>query len=233
MAAITWDESGKRFFETGVKHGVLYPQASDGSYPLGVAWNGLTSVTESPSGAEPTALWADDQKYLNLVSAEEFGATIEAYTYPDEFAVLDGSAKLGGIDGLIIGQQDRGAFGLCYTTVIGNDIKGNGYGEKIHLIYGAMASPSERAYSTINDSPEAITFSWEISTTPVEVGVANFNHKPTACLTIDTTKFTTTEAKAKLDALKDALFGTDTGGTSGTGTDPYLPLPADVLGFLD
>ena len=226
MSAIKWDESGKRLYETGVKNGVLYKQASDGTYPLGVAWNGLTAVTETPSGAEATALYADDMKYLNLVSAEEFGATVEAYTYPKEFAELDGSKSY--LDGgVIIGQQDRGAFGLCYRTTLGNDIKGNAYGYKLHLLYGCTAAPSERAYATINDSPEAITFSWELATTPVNVTGA----KATACLTIDSTKFTEATAAAHLQDLLDCLYGTD-GAGSATGTDPYLPLPDDVISIL-
>ena len=165
MSRLTWDNAGERYYETGVKQGVLYPIQSDGKYSLGVAWNGLTAVTESPSGAEATALYADDIKYLNLISNEEFGATIEAYTYPDEFAECDGSAALA--DGVMLGQQKRKTFGLCYKTTVGNDVDGNDYGYKLHLIYGCLAAPSEKAYATINDSPEAITFSWEVSTTPV------------------------------------------------------------------
>ena len=179
---LEWDKSGEHLFETGVDRGVLYPQAADGTYPKGVAWNGLTSVSESPSGADANALWADNIKYLNLYSAEEFGATIEAYTYPDEFAELDGSAEIA--PGALIGQQNRKAFGLCYRTVLGNDIQGNDYGYKIHIIYGAQASPSEKSYETINDSPDAITFSWELNTTPVPVA----GHKPTASIVIDSTK---------------------------------------------
>jgi hypothetical protein len=169
MAKLVWDKSGERHFETGVNQGVLYPQDVAGAYPKGVAWNGLTAVTESPSGAEATAVYADNTKYLNLISAEDFGATIEAYTYPDEFGACDGSAEL--TAGVKAGQQGRKAFGLCYRTAIGNDIEGNDHGYKLHMIYGAMAAPSEKAYQTINDSPEAITFSWEVSTTPV-VGFA-------------------------------------------------------------
>ena len=166
MAKIVWDKTGERLYETGVKNGVLYVQEG-GTYGKGVAWNGLTAVTESPSGAEATPLYADDIKYLNLLSTEEFGATIEAYTYPDEFAACDGSAAL--VDGVMIGQQARKTFGLCYRTTIGNDTNGNDYGYKLHIIYGALAAPSEKAYATINDSPEAITFSWEVTTTPVNV----------------------------------------------------------------
>jgi len=215
MASLTWDVSGERLYETGVKKGVLYPQNPDGSYPLGVAWNGLTSVTESPSGAEASPIYADDTKYLNLISAEEFGATIEAYTYPDEFAICDGSAAIA--TGVIAGQQARKAFGLCYRTALGNDIEGSDYGYKLHLIYGAMAAPSEKAYSTINDSPEAITFSWELTTTPVAVT----NFKPTACLTIDSTKV----SEENLEALEEILYGT-------SGADPYLPLPDAVAAIF-
>ena len=226
MTMIKWDQPGEHLFETGVKNGVIYPQNSQGAYPMGYAWNGLTGVTESPSGAEPTALYADDGKYLNLVSAEEFGATIEAYTYPEQFAVLDGSAKLA--DGVYIGQQSRGTFGLCYRTVIGNDTDGNAHGYKLHLIYGCTAAPSERAYSTINDSPEAITFSWELATTPVNVT----GHDKTAILTVDSTKFTSdTTKKGYLDNLLDVLYGTDGAGSS-TGTEPRLPLPDEVLSIL-
>lgn len=196
MSKLVWDKTGERLYETGVKNGVLYIP-TDGVYSKGVAWNGLTAVTESPSGAEPTALYADDIKYLNLISTEEFGATIEAYTYPDEFAQCDGSASLA--TGVMIGQQDRKTFGLCYRTTIGNDTEGNDFGYKLHIIYGALASPSEKAYATINDSPEAITFSWEITTTPVNVTGA----KPTASLTIDSTKV---DAE-KLAALEKVLYG--------------------------
>ena len=198
MAKLVWDESGKRLYETGVEKGVLYVQGENGEYQKGVAWNGLTAVTESPSGAEPTALYADDIKYLELFSAEEFGATIEAYTYPEEFEACDGSASLG--TGVSIGQQDRKAFGLCYRTIVGNDVKGNENGYKLHLIYGAKAKPSEKAYATVNDSPEAVTFSWEVTTTPVNV--AGF--KPTASVTIDSTKI----EPLKLKAIEDKLYGT-------------------------
>lgn len=214
MAVLTWDVAGERLYETGVKNGVLYPQDTDGSYPLGVAWNGLTSITESPSGAEASPIYADDVKYLNLVSAEEFGATIEAYMYPDEWAECDGSAELA--TGVIAGQQARKAFGLCYRTTLGNDVDNNDYGYKLHLIYGALAAPSEKAYSTINDSPEAITFSWEVKTVPVAVT----GLKPTASITIDSTKADETA----LALLEDILYGT-------AGTDPYLPLP-DAINAL-
>lgn len=215
MSRITWDQSGERIYETGVKQGVLYPQASGGTYPTGVAWNGLTAVTESPSGAEATALYADDIKYINLMSTEEFGATIEAYTYPDEFAQCDGSAAL--TDGVVIGQQARKAFGLCYRTTVGNDVDGNDYGYKLHIIYGALASPSEKAYATINDSPEAITFSWEITTTPVSVK----GFKPTATIAIDSTKVN----KEKLKSLEDILYGTES-------DEPRLPLPDEIATLM-
>ena len=210
MAKIEWDKTGERLYETGVKNGVLYVQEA-GAYPKGVAWNGLTAVTESPSGAEATPLYADDIKYLNLLSAEEFGATIEAYTYPDEFAECDGSASLA--DGVMIGQQARKTFGLCYRTAIGNDIDGNDHGYKLHIIYGALAAPTEKAYATINDSPEAITFSWEVTTTPVNVTGA----KPTASITIDSTKAT----PEKLAALEKILYGD-------TEVEARLPLPDEI-----
>lgn len=211
MAKIVWDETGQRTYETGIKNGVLYTLDAQGAYSKGVAWNGLISVTESPSGAEPTALYADDMKYLELFSAEEFGATIEAYTYPEEFEKCDGSASLG--KGVTIGQQDRATFGLCYKTTVGNDVNGSSHGYKLHLIYGAKAKPSEKGYQTINDSPEAITFSWEVSTTPVNV--AGF--KPTASLTIDSTKI---EA-GKLQQIETLLFG-------GESAEPKLPLPDEI-----
>lgn len=209
--ALVWDAAGKRFYETGVKKGVLYVQDSKGTYPKGVAWNGLTGVTESPSGAEANPIYADDMKYLNLYSAEEFGATIEAYTYPDEFAECDGSAEL--TAGVTIGQQKRKAFGMCYRTVLGNDVTGEDYGYKLHIIYGAMASPSEKAYATVNDSPEAITFSWEITTTPVNVE----GMKPTSSLVIDSTKVDA----SKLSALETILYGSES-------VDPRLPLPNEI-----
>lgn len=226
MPKLVWDATGEHLYETGVDQGVLYLQNSGGAYPEGVVWNGLTAVTESPSGAEATDLYADNIKYLSLRSAETFGATIEAYTYPDEFGACDGTAEP--ISGVKLGQQNRAAFGLCYRTIIGNETDLNEHGYKLHLIYGATAAPSERAYNTINDSPEAITFSWEITTVPVNV---NENYKPTACIVIDSTKFTTTELKAKLTALENKLFGTD--GTGGNeGTTAYLPLPAEVISTL-
>ena len=210
MPKLTWDASGERLYETGVKQGVLYVMDSN-VYGNGVAWNGLTAITESPSGAESTPLYADDIKYLDLRSTEEFGATIEAYTYPDEFAACDGSASLA--DGVSIGQQARKMFGLCYRTTVGNDTDGTDHGYKLHLIYGATASPSEKAYETINDSPEAITFSWEITTTPVSVT----GFKPTASITIDSTKADPT----CLAALEEKLYG-------GESTEPTLPLPDEV-----
>lgn len=221
---LVWDKTGEHYYETGVKNGVLYPMSASGTYPKGVAWNGLTAITESPSGAEATALYADDIKYLNLMSNEEFGATVEAYTYPDEFAECDGSASL--TEGVYIGQQARKTFGLCYRTTLGNDSKGNDYGYKLHIIYGAMASPSEKAYSTINDSPDAITFSWELTTTPV--AVANF--KPTASLTIDSTKVD----PQKLAALEEILYGKDgTGEDHSTGAiEPRLPLPDEIANLM-
>lgn len=223
MAKITWDKTGERLYETGVDHGVLYLLQNNGTYDKGVAWNGLTAVTESPSGAEPNPLYADNIKYLNLLSTEEFGATIEAYTYPDEFAQCDGSASL--TDGVMAGQQKRKTFGLCYRTVIGNDIDGNDHGYKLHFIYGALAAPSEKAYNTINDSPEAITFSWEISTTPVEVT----GFKPMASVTIDSTKADPT----KLAALEVILYGKDPTTSDGNdGVDPRMPLPGELITLM-
>lgn len=215
MSKIKWDNVGERYYETGVKMGVLYPIQTGGVYNKGVAWNGLTAVTESPSGAEATALYADDVKYLNLMSNEEFGATIEAYTYPDEFAECDGSAALA--TGVMIGQQKRKTFGLCYRTTLGNDVDGNDFGYKLHLIYGCLAAPSEKAYATINDSPEAITFSWEVSTTPVAVE----GFKPTSCITIDSTKADET----KLKALEDILYGSES-------EEARLPLPDEVAELM-
>lgn len=214
MAKLVWDQAGKRTYETGVDRGVLYPNVS-GAYPKGVAWSGLVSVTESPSGAEDNPLYADNMKYLNMKSAEEFGATIECYTYPDEWAACDGSADLA--DGVTIGQQARQNFGLCYRTRIGNDAVGDDYGYKLHLIYGCSASPSERAYQTVNDSPEAISFSFEIATTPVPVT----GFRPVSSLTIDSTKV----EKAALAALEDVLYGTTT-------DEARLPLPDEIKTIL-
>lgn len=214
MSKIVWDKSGERFYETGVKNGVLYVQ-ENGTYPKGVAWNGLTAVTESPSGAEPSPLYADDIKYLNLLSTEEFAATVEAYTYPPEFEECDGSASIA--VGVNIGQQKRKPFGMSYKTVLGNDEENNSYGYKLHIIYGALAAPSEKAYASINDSPEAITFSWELSTTPVSV--TGFD--PTASITIDSTKAN----PEKLAALEKILYGD-------TDTEPRLPLPDEIAQLM-
>ena len=215
---LVWDAAGEHIYETGLKNGVLYPINENGVYSPGVAWNGLSSVSESPSGAEANAIYADDIKYLNLYSVEEFGATIEAYTYPDEWAECDGSANLA--NGVILGQQDRKTFGLCYRTVIGNDIDGDAHGYKLHLIYGCKASPSERQYQTINDSPEAITFSWEITTIPVNVGSG---YKPVSCITIDSTKADAT----KLATLKQILYGTPAEGQTAA-VEARLPLPDEI-----
>ena len=215
MSKIVWDQTGEKLYETGVKNGVLYPQAEGGLYPKGVAWNGLTAVTESPSGAEATALYADDIKYLNLVSAEEFGATIEAYMYPKEFEECDGTAEIA--PGVSIGQQARKTFGMSYKTTLGNDVDNNDYGYKLHIIYGALASPSEKGYATINDSPEAITFSWEVKTTPVAVN----GFKPTASLVIDSTKV----KPEKLKALEDILYGTNE-------AEARLPLPDEIAELM-
>lgn len=212
---LIWDKIGERFYETGVSKGVLYPQDATGAYLKGVAWNGLTAVTESPSGAEATPLYADNIKYLNLMSNEDFGATVEAYTYPAEFGACNGEAEL--TTGVSIGQQKRSPFGMAYQTKVGNDVD-NELGYKIHLIYNALASPSEKAYNTVNDSPEAITFSWELTTTPVEVT----GFKPTALLTIDSTKV---EAE-KLAALETVLYGSES-------EEARLPLPDEVLQIIN
>ena len=215
MARLIWDEVGQRFFETGVKNGVLYVQDNDGSYKNGVVWNGLTAVTESPSGAEETPLYADDVKYLTLRSAEEFGATVEAYTYPEEFEQCDGSAAIAA--GVTIGQQARRAFGLCYRTSVGNDIQGQNFSYKLHLIYGCTVAPSEKSYSTINDNPEAITFSWELSTVPVPVD----GFSPTASLVIDASKVD----EGKMELLEDALFGDES-------NEAKLLLPNEIMEML-
>lgn len=215
MSKLVWDQTGERKYETGVKMGVLYPLSDVGAYDKGVAWNGLTAVTESPSGAESNPLYADDIKYLDLRSVEEFGGTIEAYMFPDEFAECDGSASLA--DGVSIGQQKRKTFGLCYRTVLGNDILGDDYGYKLHIVYGAVVAPSERAYSTINDSPEPITMSWEFSTTPVAVE----GFKPTAHLEIDSTKAN----PEKLAALEAILYGANE-------TEARLPLPNEIATLM-
>lgn len=215
MSILKWDEAGKRLYETGVNKGVLYPQNSLGLYPLGVAWNGLIGVSENPSGAEPSPFYADNIKYLNLMSTEEFGATIEAFTYPDEFAACDGSKEIAG--GASIGQQKRSIFGLCYKTILGNDILGEDYGYKIHLIYGALAAPTSKGFQTVNESPDAIKLSWEISTTAVEVT----GFKPTASLVVDSTKV----SAANLAALEAVLYGTES-------TDPSLPTPDEVIALI-
>lgn len=215
MTKLKWDQTGEKLYETGVSNGVLYLQDAQGAYSKGVAWNGLTAVTESPSGAEPTALFADNIKYLNLMSNEEFAATVEAYMYPDEFMECDGSKEVA--KGVYAGQQARKTFGMCYKTILGNDAKGEEYGYKLHFIYGALAAPSEKAYATVNDSPEAITFSWELSATPVEVP----NGKPTACITIDSTKCDPT----KLSALEDIIYGS-------AEQEARLPLPTELATIM-
>ena len=215
MSKIVWDAIGDHIFETGVRNGVLYLKGAEGTYNTGVAWNGLTSVSESPEGAEATDLYADDIKYLSLMSAENFKATIEAYTYPVEFEECDGSATIA--KGVVIGQQSRKPFGLCYRTSIGNDTDGNEHGYKLHIVYGCQASPSEKQYSTINDSPDAVTFSWEVSTTPVNVT----GKKPAATLIIDSTK----ADKAKLTALEAILYGSEQ-------DEPRLPLPDEIATLM-
>ena len=225
MSKIIWDQTGERLYETGVRNGVLYPRSTTGTYPLGVAWNGLMAITESPTGAEATPLYADDIKYLNLLSNEEFGATVEAYTYPDEFAECDGSAELS--PGVMIGQQARKAFGLAYRTVLGNDIEYNDHGYKLHIIYNALAAPSEKAYATVNDSPEAITLSWELTTSPENVT----GYKPTASIVIDSTKVDA----AKLKLLEDQLFGVTEDATVEppvTAVVPNLPLPDEIAAIF-
>jgi hypothetical protein len=214
MAKLVWDKTGERYYETGTKNGVLYPMVA-GEYPKGVAWNGLTAVSQSPSGAEATPLYADDIKYLNLYSAEEFGFSIEAYTYPAEFEACDGSAEVA--NGVTIGQQTRQGFGFCYRTILGNDTETNDHGYKLHLIYGAMASPSEKAYATVNDSPEAITFSWECTTTPVNVT----GFKPTSYICVDSTKV----GAEKMAALEAVLYGTES-------EEAKLPLPDEIIALV-
>lgn len=216
MAKLKWDEVGKRFYETGVSKGVLYPMHTDGTYPKGVAWSGLSQVSEKPSGAEPNAIWADNIKYLNLYSAEEFKVSIEAYTYPVEWAVCDGSAEAK--PGVSVGQQSRKAFGLSYITQLGNDVDQQDYGYKIHLIYNCMASPSERSYQTINDNPEAISFNWEIDTTPVPVT----GHKPTSCITINSKKVN----QEKLESFLKIIHGDDS-------EEAKLPLPDEVINHFN
>lgn len=215
MPKLKWDQIGERLYETGVDKVVLFPMESTGQYGTGIAWNGISAVNESPSGAEPTALYANNGKYLNLISNEDFAATIEAYTYPDEFEECDGSKEIA--PGVVIGQQKRKVFGLAYRTLLGNDVDGNDHGYKIHLVYGCLAAPSENSHSTVNDSPEAGTMSWSVSTTPVEVADA----KPTATVVIDSTK----ADKAKLKKLEDMLYGTDQ-------AESKLPLPAEVITLM-
>ena len=217
MARLEWDKTGERLYETGISNGVLYPQATGGTYPKGVAWNGLTAVTESPSGAEPTPLYADNIKYLTLMSVEEFGFSIEAYMYPDEFKQCNGEVSL--VTGVTIGQQKRNAFGMSYKTILGNDVDGDAHGYKLHLVYGALAAPSEMAHNTVNDSPEAATMSWECSTTPVSVN----GFKPTSHLVIDST----TADETKLKALEDILYG-----SASEGNGPRLPLPDEVATLM-
>ena len=225
LTPITWDDTGKRFYETGVDHGVLYVYDSTASkYQNGVAWNGLTAVTESPSGAEATALWADNIKYANLISAEEFGGTIEAYTYPDEFMACDGFAQISEQGtGILVGQQNRATIGMSYRTLIGNDTESTEHGYKLHLLYGCLASPSEKAYATVSDSPEAITFSWEFTTTAVTVP----GMKATASLTIDSR----TTDPTVLQKIEDALYGTNVS-TTNVAESPYLPTPEEIVAFI-
>lgn len=223
MSRLAWDKVGERFFETGIDRGVLYIPDSAGVYGTGVSWNGLTAVTETPSGAESNKQYADNIVYLNLISAEEFGATIEAFTYPVEFAQFDGAVVLGATKGLTLGQQNRRVFGLSYRTRIGNDLTGTDHGYKLHLVYGCQASPSERNYATINDSPEALAFSWELTTTPA----AAAGYKPVSLITVDSTKV----AAADLTKLENALWGTDAAGTTAA-TLPRLPLPAEVISMF-
>lgn len=215
MSKLVWDATGERLYETGVSKGVIYPQETGGTYPKGAAWNGLTAVTESPSGAEPTPLYADNIKYLTLMSAEEFGFTIEAYTYPDEFAECNGEGELA--TGVKIGQQKRKSFGLSYQTLLGNDVDGDAHGYKLHLVYGALAAPSEMERATVNDSPEATTMSWECSTTPVSV--AGF--RPTSHIVIDSTAVN----KDKLSALEAMLYGSES-------EEAKLPLPDEVAELM-
>lgn len=215
MAKLVFNNVGERLFETGVKNGVLYVMGDEGTYEKGVVWNGLTAVTESPSGADTTPLYADDVKYVVIYAAEEFGATVEAFTYPEEFEQCDGSAAIS--EGVTIGQQSRKSFGMCYKTSVGNDVQGQDFGYKIHIIYGAKAAPSEKSYSTINDSPEAVTFSWELSTVPVPV--EGFN--PTATMVIDSTRV----PKEKMQLIEDKLYGTES-------EEATLPLPNELLALL-
>ena len=236
--ALEWDQAGQRLYQTGDKNMVLYVfnsttktiEGNTTNYYDGVAWNGITAITESPSGAEPTDLWADDTKYATMRSAEQFGGTIEAYTYPDEWEQCDGSITTNGVT---IGQQGRKAFGLAYITTVGNDTELNDHGEKLHLVYNATANPSERSYATINDSPEAITFSWEFTTTPIDVDGTG-TYKKTSLLTIDTTRLDTA-GKAKYEQFKELVFGRkadETASPAVAAIEPHLPLPADVIAFF-
>lgn len=241
IKALEWDNIGERIYETGDKNVALYvyqdtattPTGASGyttHYSSGVAWNGITAITESPSGAEATDLWADDTKYATLRSAEQFGGTIEAYTYPDEWELCDGSITVGGVK---LGQQKRKAFGLAFITTVGNDTEQNDHGEKLHLIYGATASPAERSYATINDSPEAITFSWEFTTTPIKIGSFNgVDYKDVSCMTIEYNEQKTTEFKEKYLAFKQLVFGrSDNGGIQGI--QAHLPEPQAVLAYFN
>lgn len=216
MSRLEWDKTGEREYETGVSQCVLYVQGTGGTYPKGVAWNGISNITESPSGAEASPIYADNIKYLNLMSVEEYSATIEAFMYPDEFEECDGTKEIA--PGVTIGQQKRSTFGLCYKTILGNDTDGDDHGYKLHMIYGALAAPSEKSHDTVNDSPEAGSFSWEVSTTPVKVAGA----KPTASLEINSTKVD----KAKLEALEKILYGDE------TGNGPRLPLPDEIAELM-
>ena len=215
MAKLVWDQTGQKFFETGVSNGVLYVSDGQGGYLKGVAWNGLTSVAENPSGAESNPVYADNIKYLNIISAEEFGATIEAYTYPDEFMECDGSAQV--VAGVNIGQQARKSFGISYRTRVGNDVAGDNLGYKIHVIYNCQAAPSGKTYSTVNESPEAITFSWEVTTTPVPVE----GYRPTATVVFDSTKIDA----GKMAAVENALYG-------GASSEPGLPSIEELLALV-
>ena len=225
MSKLVWDATAERTYETGTDHGVIYIQKDDGTYDKGVVWNGLTGVDETAEGGEQNPLWADNIKYLNMTTAEEYGLTIKAYMYPDEFAICDGSAEVA--TGTMIGQQSRRAFGFCYRTIVGNDVKGNDYGYKYHIAYGCKASPSDRSYETVNDNPDAIEFSWDVDCTPVTVE----GYKPTCNIIIDSTKFTTQAQKDLLDDLLDTLYGTDGEGNE-AGTDPTLPDPDTIIGML-
>ena len=216
MPRLEWDKTGEREYETGVSQCALYVQGTGGTYPKGVAWNGISNITESPSGAEASPIYADNIKYLNLMSVEEYAATIEAFMYPEEFEECDGTKEIA--PGVTIGQQKRSTFGLCYKTILGNDTDGDDHGYKLHMIYGARAAPSEKSHDTVNDSPEAGSFSWEVSTTPVKVAGA----KPTASLEINSTKVD----KAKLEALEKILYGDE------TGNGPRLPLPDEIAELM-